>query len=130
MDKRARLLARRIEKERQSVRVQLRLLTASRAGVSDVVNGREGAGGDPENAPEHAQYMLLKEQAMRAYERLTSQAKTLDRAWESLKRGTYGICQECEQQIPRRRLEAMPGAVFCVPCQATSERAVPGIRGR
>lgn len=63
---------------------------------------------------------------MRAYASLTSQVKTLDRAWESLQRGTYGICQQCEQQIPRRRLEAMPGAVFCVSCQATREEALSG----
>lgn len=130
MDKRARLLARRIERQRQSLRAQLRLLTVSRASVSDVLNGRERAGGDPEDAPEHGQQTLLKEQAMRAYERLTSQVKTLDRAWESLQRGTYGICQQCEQQIPRRRLEAMPGALFCVPCQATREEAVPGVLTR
>lgn len=129
MDKRRKPLAVRIEKERRAVRAQLRLLTASRARGSDILYTREEAGGDPEDAPERAQQTLLKEQEIRVYERLTSQAKTLDRAWENLQRGTYGICQQCEQQIPRRRLEAMPGAVFCVACQEKEELA-PGVRER
>ena len=113
MDKRARLLARRIERQRQSLRAQLRLLTVSRASVSDVLNGRERAGGDPEDAPEHGQQTLLKEQAMRAYERLTSQVKTLDRAWESLQRGTYGICQQCATKPATTRDQLWPRRVRC-----------------
>lgn len=127
MDKRRRPLARRIEKERRAVRTQLRLLTTSRAKVSDILNTREEAGGDPEDASERAQQTLLKEQEIRAYERLTSEAKTLDRAWENLQRGTYGICLQCEQRIPRRRLEAVPGAIFCVSCQEKSEELAPGV---
>jgi DnaK suppressor protein len=39
---------------------------------------------------------------------------------EALKRmvdGTYGICQHCGRRIPVERLEILPQARFCVPCQ-------------
>lgn len=31
--------------------------------------------------------------------------------------GTYGICQRCSEPIAVRRLEAVPWATCCVPCQ-------------
>jgi len=33
----------------------------------------------------------------------------------------FGLCQDCEEPIPARRLEAMPWAVRCAPCQAKVE---------
>lgn len=35
--------------------------------------------------------------------------------------GTYGICEECEEEIPARRMEAHPLAKLCVPCQTLLE---------
>ena len=31
--------------------------------------------------------------------------------------GTYGICERCTGRIPVERLEILPHARFCVPCQ-------------
>lgn len=36
--------------------------------------------------------------------------------------GTYGTCAECGQEIPARRLEALPAATLCTACQAAHER--------
>jgi DnaK suppressor protein len=33
--------------------------------------------------------------------------------------GTYGTCQRCTAGIPLERLEILPHARFCVPCQRT-----------
>jgi len=33
----------------------------------------------------------------------------------------FGLCQECEEPIPPRRLEVMPWALLCAPCQAKQE---------
>jgi len=41
---------------------------------------------------------------------------------EALKRmtdGTYGVCEACGRAIPVERLEILPHAGFCVPCQRT-----------
>lgn len=33
--------------------------------------------------------------------------------------GTYGTCEHCAGNIPLERLEALPHARFCAPCQRT-----------
>lgn len=36
--------------------------------------------------------------------------------------GTYGTCEGCEEEIPRKRLEVFPSARYCVECQAKVEK--------
>lgn len=38
-------------------------------------------------------------------------------ALRRLAEGRYGICERCSAAIPRERLEVLPHARFCVPCQ-------------
>ncbi|MFO7564093.1 MAG: TraR/DksA family transcriptional regulator [Enhygromyxa sp.] len=42
----------------------------------------------------------------------------------------YGVCEACEEPIPRRRLELMPWVTLCVGCQEKREQdgRVPGGR--
>lgn len=39
-----------------------------------------------------------------------------------LKNGSYGRCEGCEKEIPRRRLEVFPSAKYCVACQSEIEK--------
>ena len=46
--------------------------------------------------------------------------QNLERISGALRRlaaGTYGNCEKCGTAIPRERLEILPHARFCVPCQ-------------
>lgn len=45
----------------------------------------------------------------------------VESALEKLNEGTYGVCEECEETIPRRRLDAVPWARLCVACQSAAE---------
>ncbi|MDQ3945258.1 MAG: TraR/DksA C4-type zinc finger protein [Actinomycetota bacterium] len=47
-------------------------------------------------------------------EQLEAELDELDRALRKLDDGTYGICEACGEPIPPERLEALPGARFCV----------------
>ena len=38
-------------------------------------------------------------------------------ALKRMSEGTYGVCERCGQDIPTARLEILPSARFCVPCQ-------------
>ena len=38
-------------------------------------------------------------------------------ALRRLKDGSYGRCEKCDTPIPAERLEVLPHARFCVPCQ-------------
>jgi DnaK suppressor protein len=36
--------------------------------------------------------------------------------------GSYGFCEECEEEIPIKRLKAIPDARYCITCQAEIEK--------
>jgi DnaK suppressor protein len=38
-------------------------------------------------------------------------------ALERINQGTYGVCAECGDDIPMKRLEALPFAMYCTDCQ-------------
>src|SRR5207248_11472012 len=42
----------------------------------------------------------------------------IDRALAKIGAGTYGICEQCKQPIPRARLKALPYAALCVACKS------------
>jgi DnaK suppressor protein len=46
----------------------------------------------------------------------------VDRALAKLAEGSYGICDTCGEEIPARRLEAVPESVQCVACAARAQR--------
>jgi RNA polymerase-binding transcription factor DksA len=58
-----------------------------------------------------------------AYQRAALQAvtrRTLEQITGALNRiteGTYGHCEKCGTSIPAERLEVLPHARLCVPCQ-------------
>lgn len=45
------------------------------------------------------------------------QLRLVDEALDRLQSGDYGVCLACEQPIPAKRLQALPWARYCVPCQ-------------
>ncbi len=59
------------------------------------------------------QSILVNEQAL-----LTE----VQRALERIDQGTYGLCLNCGQPIPEKRLEAIPWAAYDVKCQAQLEQ--------
>ena len=55
---------------------------------------------------------------------LGSDKDTLDQIEAGIKRiedGSYGRCEECGEQIPKSRLEAIPYAARCVQCASQEE---------
>ncbi len=49
-------------------------------------------------------------------------------ALEKLNRGTYGRCEGCRKPIPEARLQALPWASRCIPCQEQADRCPPSRR--
>jgi DnaK suppressor protein len=48
--------------------------------------------------------------------------RLVDAALDRLETGDYGICQRCDKAIPARRLNVIPWAEYCVPCQEVIDR--------
>ncbi len=46
-----------------------------------------------------------------------SQLRQIEAALDRLNTGHYGVCLSCDEPIPGRRLDAIPWANYCVPCQ-------------
>ena len=48
----------------------------------------------------------------------------VEEAIERIDDGEYGTCAECDQKITKKRLDAVPWARYCVPCQEQVEQGV------
>ena len=82
---------------------------------SDLVQGA----GDPEDA---ATATVLVDLNLAEIDRDARELRAIQDALARLKRGEYGYCQRCGEEIPAARLEAMPQATLCVKCQEHLER--------
>lgn len=49
-------------------------------------------------------------------------------ALERIEQGTFGRCEECDRDIGKERLQALPFARYCIDCAKTLERQ--GVTGR
>lgn len=47
--------------------------------------------------------------------------KAINQAIRNIEDNNYGICCDCEKNIPVARLEALPFALRCIPCQEKYE---------
>lgn len=55
-------------------------------------------------------------------ERENQDLRSIELALSRIEDGTYEICKECEEPIPRGRLEVNPTALRCVDCQEDFEK--------
>jgi DnaK suppressor protein len=64
-----------------------------------------------------------REMAVQRLNHQTRLVSDIQAALAAIEEGTYGMCEDCEEAIPRRRLDAVPWARLCVPCQSKVEAA-------
>jgi RNA polymerase-binding protein DksA len=60
---------------------------------------------------------------------LVEEIRAVENALVKLHQGSYGICIDCGNIIPFKRLEARPTAVRCILCQQKNEREYWSSRG-
>lgn len=66
-----------------------------------------------------------------ASNRNSSRTGSLRQIEEALRRldrdpDQYGLCEDCDDEIPPRRLEVMPWTTLCVDCQSAREKPKAG----
>jgi len=76
----------------------------------DVQFDEESGEGDTINV-ERERDLALSAQALSAVDEI-------DRALAKIDDGSYGICEQCGQAIPKERLRALPYAALCVSCKS------------
>jgi DnaK suppressor protein len=73
-----------------------------------------------ENAAEEfdrLQQQMNREVAIRNLDRQSTLLKSVQAALRRMEDETYGVCLRCDEPIPEKRLNALPWAAYCVPCQ-------------
>lgn len=97
----------RLEEEKQSLDRQLADYGASGDGI-DVALG--------EGFADSGQATAERTEALGIVESLRNQRSDVVAALERIDTGTYGRCDNCGNEIPEARLEAVPAARLCVSC--------------
>ena len=59
---------------------------------------------------------------IRMAERNRKFLKKIDKALKKIENGTYGICEECDNEISFERLKARPVATLCIECKVELEK--------
>lgn len=108
-----------IEEERQRVLLRLGMIeeeiqgmAASQSGNQSYSNHMADIGSD----------VIEQEQAFLHASQGTDYLMALEAALRRIEKGTYGICEDCGDKIPPRRLEAFLAARLCIKCQSKAER--------
>lgn len=68
------------------------------------------------------QQQLNREVAIRNLDRESKLLKEVRAALKRIDDGTFGVCSRCEEDIPEKRLKAVPWAAYCIRCQETVDR--------
>lgn len=82
---------------------------------SDLV---QGAGDEEDDATAS----VLVDLNVAEINRDVAELRAVQAAIARVRRGDYGTCQSCGQEISPKRLEALPYATLCIDCQTRAER--------
>jgi RNA polymerase-binding protein DksA len=77
---------------------------------------------DAENVADHGSDAFERNMTLGLMEGESRTLRQIYTALETMQAGRYGLCAECGAAIPFARLEALPFAQNCVPCQEEQER--------
>ncbi|MCK5884592.1 MAG: TraR/DksA family transcriptional regulator [Bacteriovoracaceae bacterium] len=72
---------------------------------------------------DEASINLQTQQNIRFKNRENFYVKKVNKALDKMKRGTFGLCEECDGEISFERLVARPVAEMCIGCKEESEMA-------
>jgi RNA polymerase-binding transcription factor DksA len=109
----------RLEKEKEEIEKQLKEF-AEKGKIPDDweakfphYNGESGSGALERAADEVEEYETLRS----IEQSLEVKLRDINLALEKIKKGNYGICENCGKEIEIERLEAIPEARFCKKCK-------------
>ena len=108
-----------IEEERERVLQRLGMIEEEIQGINSRDTGNQSYSNHMADIGSDA---MEQEQAFLHASQGTDYLIALEEALRRVDKGTYGVCEECEEKIPPRRLEAFLAAPTCVKCQSRLER--------
>ena len=102
-----------------------RALERQRADLLEEVGDALSQHKTPEALPDVSDQASAEEDqrfSMRIMEREQNLLKKVNEALERMKNQTYGICEQCGEDIPYKRLKARPVTTFCIECKTLQEQ--------
>lgn len=69
-----------------------------------------------------AESVVEQEMSMTIRNRSSREILLINEALEKMHKGSYGFCENCEQNIETKRLKARPFVKYCIDCQTEMER--------
>ena len=85
----------------------------------------DGSVKDPIDRSDVEESWFTKERMSQHWKVELNQIQT---ALARMENGTFGTCEDCEEEIPVKRLLARPDATLCLYCQETMEKEMGSIR--
>jgi DnaK suppressor protein len=86
--------------------------------------GVRGSGEGDKDYIDHAVSSYTKEFLLSLSDLERAQLVDVEDAIKSIDAGEFGDCSECEDEIEKKRLEAVPWALYCLTCQDLSDRGL------
>ncbi|QSV46435.1 TraR/DksA family transcriptional regulator [Geobacter benzoatilyticus] len=113
-----------VEKQDEMKALLLKSKSEILAGINKVLkSGSESATSEPTgDIYDQASSERDRELGLLLNDRERDKLRQIDEALLRIEDGEYGICEECEEEIPLGRLKVMPFARFCVRCQSDMEK--------
>lgn len=81
-----------------------------------------GSGESPDEIADLGSDQFEQDLTLGLMENEQAEVSEIDDALERIEDGAYGKCEECQEKIPKPRLDALPSARYCITCQSEKER--------
>jgi DnaK suppressor protein len=98
--------------------------------ANEIAGGMKTSAGQSPDPVDRACTEAQTSFALRVRERETVLTRKIEYALSKLEDGTFGICEECGEEISEKRLQARPVATLCIECKEKEETAERGEEGR
>jgi DnaK suppressor protein len=106
------VMRKRLEEKQAEIQQHIAALTGSPAPPEDAIQASDGVA-EPEEEAVDLQETDVEQAILDSEKTLLAEVQ---QALVRIENGTYGICSNCGQPIPEKRLEAIPWATLCVAC--------------
>ena len=113
-----------VEKQRQRLHELHAELSRMVEGLEEDQQDRAVSEGDmtENDSGDMSQSLFTREMDATVEQTIEKRLQSVERALQKVDEGTYGICDDTGEQIPRGRLEVVPEAIYTVEAQQRRER--------
>jgi|SRR6267142_1830200 len=94
----------------------------TRAYIRDKTYGKESDEGGTQDSADKASTSYTKEFLYSLSNTERNVLQQVEDALERIEEGEFGVCDECDEPIQKKRLEAVPWARYCLACQEAVDK--------